>query len=159
MYESHFPRLFRYLDRLSGDPALSADLAQEAFVRLLRRGAPPDEPAAWLISVAMNLLRNAKTSESRRRRLLSVARGEATLADPSPEPGAVLDAGDVRGRVRAALARLPERDRHLLLLRAEGYRYHELATALALNVASVGVLLARAKRAFRAAYEESGNAR
>jgi len=35
LYEAHFPRLFRYLDRLSGDPALSADLAQEAFVRLL----------------------------------------------------------------------------------------------------------------------------
>jgi RNA polymerase sigma-70 factor (ECF subfamily) len=154
LYETHFPRLFRYLDRLSGDAALAADLTQETFVRLYGRAAPPDDPAAWLITVAMNLLRNAKSTAARRIRLLGAARGEATLADPPPEPGAAVDSADLSRRVRAALAQLPERDRHLLLLRAEGYRYRELAAVLELNAASVGVLLARAKRAFRAAYEE-----
>lgn len=159
MYEAHFPRLFRYLDRLSGDTALAADLAQEAFVRLYGRGAPPDDATAWLMTVAMNLLRNAKSTEARRVRLLGSARGEATLSDPPPQPGDAMETADVRRRVRAALDRLPERDRQLLLLRSEGYRYQELAAALDLNAASVGVLLARAKRAFRAAYEERGDAR
>jgi RNA polymerase sigma-70 factor (ECF subfamily) len=62
-------------------------------------------------------------------------------------------AGDASEAVRAALNRLSERDRQLLLLRADGYRYHEIAVALDLNEASVGTLLARAKRAFREAYD------
>jgi DNA-directed RNA polymerase specialized sigma24 family protein len=41
----------------------------------------------------------------------------------------------------------------LLLLRAEGYRYRDIAAALELNESSVGTLLARAKSAFRNHYE------
>ena len=63
-----------------------------------------------------------------------------------------------RDRVRAALDRLSERDRQILLLRAEGYGYRDLAVALDLNEASIGTLLARAKRAFRDAYEGAGDA-
>ncbi len=42
----------------------------------------------------------------------------------------------------------------MLLLRAEGYSYQEIAVALQLNQASVGTLLARARDAFRATYED-----
>jgi RNA polymerase sigma-70 factor (ECF subfamily) len=156
LYDMHFPRVRRFLDRLSGDAALAADIAQDTFVRLYRRGAPPHEPAAWLITVALNLLRNSRSTEARRRKLLSTVRGEATVGDPSRPPDETVDGADTRQRVRDALALLSERDRQLLLLRGEGYRYHELAATLQLNPASVGVLLARAKRAFRAAYEEGG---
>lgn len=152
----HFPRVRRFLDRLTGDAELAADIAQDTFVRLYRRGASPDQPAAWLVTVALNLLRNRKSTEGRRRKLLSTVRGEATVADAARRPDESAEAADMRPRVRDALARLSERDRELLLLRGEGYRYHELAAALKLNPASVGVLLARAKRAFRAAYEERG---
>jgi RNA polymerase sigma factor (sigma-70 family) len=58
--------------------------------------------------------------------------------------------------VRAAIDRLPERERRMLLLRAEGYSYRDIAAALDLNEASVGVLLARARRAFREAYGGGG---
>jgi RNA polymerase sigma factor (sigma-70 family) len=61
-------------------------------------------------------------------------------------------------RIRRAMAGLGERERHLLLLRSEGYSYREMATALDLNEASVGVLLARAKQAFLAHYRESADA-
>lgn len=154
----HFARVRRFLDRLSGDPALAADIAQDAFVRLYRRGSSPDEPAAWLITVALNLLRNSRSTAARRQRLLSTARAEATLADGARGPDELAESADLRRRVWAALERVPERDRQLLLLRSEGYRYHELAAALSLNPASVGVLLTRAKRAFRAAYDGAGGA-
>jgi RNA polymerase sigma-70 factor (ECF subfamily) len=159
LYDTHFARVFRCLDRLSGDPALAADLAQEAFVRLYKRGSAPDEPAAWLVTVALNLLRNAKSTEARRARLLTPTRSAAALADPPADPVETMEAAEAAMRVRAALARLAERDRQLLVLRSEGYRYRELATALGLNAGSVGVLLTRAKRAFRTAYEEHGHAR
>ena len=67
--------------------------------------------------------------------------------------------GESRRDVRAALETLPERDRQILLLHGEGYRYREIALALRMNEASVGTLLARARRAFRDAYEEMTRAR
>lgn len=154
MFEAQFARLYRYLDRLSGEPELASDIAQEAFVRLFRRGSMPDTPEAWLISVALNLFRNAKSSRSRRSRLLTATRSEGVLADSPPAPDQAVMGEESRVRVRAALDRLPERERGLLLLRAEGYSYRDMSVALELNEASIGTLLARARHAFRECYED-----
>jgi RNA polymerase sigma-70 factor (ECF subfamily) len=157
LFEAHRPRLLRVLARLSGEPELAADLAQEAFVRLYRRGSLPDAPEAWLITVALNQLRNERATCKRRLRLLEPV-AAAVHADPPPS---LEDASATRAtqrRVRAALERLSERDQRLLVLRAEGCRYRDIAAVLALNEASVGTLLARARRAFLAAYEEAPDA-
>jgi RNA polymerase sigma-70 factor (ECF subfamily) len=156
VFQSEFPRLFRYLDRLSGEPDLAADLSQEAFVRLYRRGSMPDNPSLWLVTVALNLFRNTRSTTARRARLLTMVRGQATVADPPPSPDDVGE--DAGGRVRATLRALPSRDQELLLLRAEGHSYQDIAVALNLNAASIGTLLARAKRAFREAYENAPDA-
>jgi RNA polymerase sigma-70 factor (ECF subfamily) len=156
LFHGHFQKLYRYLDRLSGEPELAADIAQEAFIRLYERGSPPDRPEAWLITVATNLFRNARTKGVRRTRLLTPAREGEILPDPPLSPAAMVDADESRRLVRAALDRMPERERQMLLLRAEGYGYRDIAGALNLNEASVGTLLARAKRAFRELYE-TGN--
>lgn len=153
-FRAHHDRLFRVLDRLSGDPDLAADLTQEAFIRLHGRGAMPDAPDAWIITVALNLYRNATVSVSRRRELLTLERGAALHSEPERADQGTEPEDDRRERVRAALDALPARDRELLLLRAEGYAYRDLAEALSLNEASVGVLLARAKERFRRTYEE-----
>jgi RNA polymerase sigma-70 factor (ECF subfamily) len=153
LFDGHFERLFRYLNRLSGDPDLAADLAQEAFVRLYRRGSLPDAPAAWLVTTAMNLFRNTRSTRSRRARLLTVPRGEEAHSDPPPTADVAASAEATRRRVRAAVDGMPERDRHLLLLRAEGYSYREIAAALELNESSVGTLLARARTTFRNSYQ------
>jgi RNA polymerase sigma-70 factor (ECF subfamily) len=157
LFDEHQPRLLRFLDRLTGEPELAADLAQEAFLRLYRRGAPPDSPGAWLVSVAMNLFRNAQSKRSRRAQLLTRAPAESLLADaPGARPAAGME--PERIRVRTALDTLPGRERQMLLLHAEGYRYAEIATALELKETSVGTLLARARRAFRQAWEETSHA-
>jgi RNA polymerase sigma factor (sigma-70 family) len=158
LFDARFQRLYRYLTRLSGEPELAADLAQEAFVRLYQRGSMPDAPEAWLVSVAMNLFRNASARRSRRHRLLTAARGEAVHSDPTRPADERAEAEDSRRRVRLTLDRLPERERRMLLMRAEGYSYRDIATALELNEASVGVFLARARRAFRESYENAFDA-
>jgi len=158
LFDAHFPRLFRVMNRLSGESELAADVVQEAFVRLYQRGSLPDAPEAWVITVAMNLFRNEKSTRSRRRGLLTPARSEHALADPPPSPEQAAAAKDARRQVRQTLDRLPERERRLLLLRAEGYSYRDIAAALELNEASVGVLLARARRAFRTTHEEAVDA-
>ena len=59
-------------------------------------------------------------------------------------------------RVREVLGGLKPRDAQLLLLRAEGLAYRELAEALGVQPGSVGTLLARAEaefeKRFRARY-------
>jgi RNA polymerase sigma-70 factor (ECF subfamily) len=152
VFDANFARLFRYLDRLSGDADLAADLAQETFVRLYDRGVLPDAPAAWLITVAMNLFRNERVTLSRRRRLLTEARSRHALGDAGATPDDQTIAEETRRRVRAAVDRMPERDRRLLLLQAEGFSYREIAAGLGLHEPSVGTLLARARRGFRAHY-------
>lgn len=155
LFKKEFDWLYRFLDRLSGDPDLASDLAQDSFAKLYRRGSLPDRPNAWLVTVALNLFRNTRSTASRRLRLLTVERAEHVHADPPPSPEGAAVADDRRRGVRLALDRLPERDRQLLLLRAEGMSYRDLADVLQLNEASVGTLLARAKRAFREHYDEA----
>jgi RNA polymerase sigma-70 factor (ECF subfamily) len=159
VFDANFVRLFRYLDRLSGEPELAADLAQEAFVRLYQRGALPDAPEAWLITVAMNLFRNDRGSRRRRQRLLTEARAANVLAEGDRLPDDQVVAEETRVRVRAAIDRMPERERRLLLLSVEGFSYREIADSLGLHEASVGTLLARARRRFRALYEERADVR
>lgn len=149
LFNEHHSRIYRYLDRLSGDAELAADIAQESFARLYRRGSVPDRPEAWLITVALNLFRNARSMRSRRRSLLTAGRAAQSLSDPAPDPSAAVAAAESRARVRAALGQMSERERSLLLLRAEGFAYRDIAATLDLNETSVGTLLARARRAFR----------
>jgi RNA polymerase sigma factor (sigma-70 family) len=158
LFRGHFHRLYRYLDRLSGDPDLAADLAQDTFIRLYRRGSPPDRPEAWLITVATNLFRNERSTRARRSRLLTSRPSSELLADPPLPALPLVEQEDSRQRVRAALDQLPEREQRLLLLRAEGYSYRDLANALELKEASVGTLLARAKQAFLQHYEAEADA-
>jgi RNA polymerase sigma factor (sigma-70 family) len=154
-FDSRFAELFRWLDRYSGDPSLAADVAQETFVRLYDRGAMPDDLRAWIVSVALNLVRDEQRRTTRRRRLLLQRPASTTMADAEPSPEDDVLAAERRTLVRHALRAMEPRDRTLLLLREEGYSYRELALALALNESSVGTLLSRAKSAFRDAFAAS----
>lgn len=152
LYGAHAESLQRLLTRLADDADVAADLAQDAFIRLYRRGSAPAAPGAWLVSVALNLFRNHVATHRRRERLLGAADEPAVRQDAPPHADASLLSSEDRQRVRRAIDSLPERDRMLLLLRAEDYSYRDCASALNLSAASVGVMLARAKRAFRDAY-------
>ncbi|UCF21171.1 MAG: sigma-70 family RNA polymerase sigma factor [Gemmatimonadota bacterium] len=156
-FDRHFASLFRYLDRLSGDPDLAADVAQEAFIRLYRRGALPARTGSWLVVVARNLYRNARSKSRRRRRLLAGEQVRRAMGDSNPSPVFSLEAAGARKTVRKALDALPEREREILLLRYEGFSYREIAETLELKETSVGTLLLRAKQAFRRALEDSGD--
>jgi len=63
-----------------------------------------------------------------------------------------------RALVRAAIARLPERQGKLLLLRHAGFAYAEIAATLELAPGSVGTLLVRAEQAFLTVYDQVGTA-
>ena len=146
-----YPSLFRYLNRLTGDPDVAADIAQEAFVRLLQRPLPEADARRWLFTVGTNLVRDwARAGERQRRLLKDSYRGPTppVMPDESAERSQRIAA------VRAALAQIAPRDREILLMREEGFRYAEIADVVGVAPGSVGTLLARALRRFAIAYGE-----
>lgn len=150
LYDRLQPSLWRYVHRLVGDADAADDIAQEAFVRLLSRpDLRGDSARLWLFTVATNLVRDRGRTSSRRRRLLS-----AVPVGPEPPPHASerLERRERVQSVREALEELPERDRHLLLMREEGFSYREIADVVGVAPGSVGTLIARAIKRFTAVY-------
>ena len=106
------------------------------------------------MTVGLNLFRNSSTTKRRRARLLTADRSVHVLADPAPSPDVLAVARETRRKVRAALNHLSAREQQLVLLRAEGYSYREVAEIMQMNPLSVGTLLARAQAEFRRIYQE-----
>ena len=158
LFDERFVSLYRYLDRLSGDPDLAEDLAQEAFVRLHRRREIPNDARAWLAAVASNLFRDERRRARRRHNLLARQPADLTLGSAPPSPDEDVQRAERRTRVRQALDRLTLRDREMLLLRHEGYSYREIASAVGVAETGVGTMLIRATEAFRAAFMEKSSA-
>ncbi|HEX5725725.1 MAG TPA: sigma-70 family RNA polymerase sigma factor [Longimicrobiaceae bacterium] len=150
LFRNLYPSLFRYLHRLTGDSDAAEDIAQEAFVRLLGRSMPEKEARLWLFTVATNLFRDSARTSRRRERLLTA---EPWTPSALPRPDESLERTRTVDRVRRALDRLAPRDRQMLLMREEGFRYDEIARVAAVAPGSVGTLLARATRRFIAVYE------
>lgn len=158
LFRERFTMLYRYLKRMSGDSALADDVAQESFVRLHARGTMPADPAAWLVSVANNMVRDEHRSDKRHRRLLALWVAPAEESRRTPPSDARVLAQEREAAVRRALDVLPPRDRRLLILRHEGFSYREIAEALGVAPSSVGTLLARATAALTTAYRGMNHA-
>lgn len=149
LFKRLHPSLFRYLHRLTGDADVAEDVAQEAFVRLLRQRLSEAEVRPWLFTVAMNLVRDGARKTERRNRLLTTAPALVTafrMPDENIEQAERVEA------VRHVLNQMSERDRQLLLMREEGFRYDEIAAVVGVAPASVGTLIARALRRFMNLY-------
>jgi RNA polymerase sigma-70 factor (ECF subfamily) len=153
-FEAYHTPLYRYVAKLTGDPDLAADAAQEAFVRLSQR--PPrhfGNLRAWLYTVATNYALDTLKVSRRRMTLLGDAAQRSLLADCETAPDLDLERRERREVVRAALNQLRERERVALLMRAEGFSYKEVGNALGVSVNSVGVIAARALRKLAAALQ------
>ena len=148
-FHLHYERIARVIARVVGDHGRAEDLAAEALWKLWRTPQAHGESAAgWLYRTAVRMGLNELRSGQRRLRY------EALSGAPpsSPTPEEVHAAAEEREQVRQILATLRERQAELLLLRASGLSYDELAIALGLNPASIGTLVGRAQQAFRKEY-------
>ena len=144
LFAEHHAALFRYLSRMTGDPDLAADAAQEAFVRLVERPPAAGETRGWLFRVGMNAVRESERTRVRRLRLLNEEPARAPLGDAPPGADETLLREERRAMVRRALAELSERDRQILLMREDGFTHREIAEAVGTTPGSVGTMIARA---------------
>jgi RNA polymerase sigma-70 factor (ECF subfamily) len=152
LFRRYAQQVYRAVYRLAGSPETAEDILQETFLTLFRQ--PPQPPlkaplVAWLCRVALNrgynLLRATQREEQR------LAGWETTHHAQEPDQAAIRREEQLA--VRAALARLPERQSRLLLLRHAGLSYGEVAAALELAPGSIGTMLVRAERAFLGVFQ------
>ena len=148
LYHEYHASLVRMLYRRTGDADRAEDLAHEVFARAL--AAPPENPRPWLFAVALNLVRDDGRRAVRQGRRLELLRAEGPSSSPAPDQE--LERVEQAATVREALDSLAPRDREVLLLKAEGFNYDEIAAILGLAKGAIGTTLARARRRLVEAY-------
>ena len=148
LVEEHQAIAFRTAYLITGSAADAEEAAQEAFVRAwlaLRRFRRGADFRPWLLAIVANEGRN-------RRRREGLA--ERAAADLSWRPPASQAAGEGDGRLRDALATLPERDRSVLACRfVLDLSEQETAGVLDIPVGTVKSRTARALERLRGTLE------
>lgn len=155
LFTQWYPQLVGLSTRLTRNRADAEEIAQEAFIRLANSpvlARPEAEIGAWLRRVCLNLGANRLRDDQRARDRVDRAGRLWLVGAAAPDPADQVTRQETRDTVRQALGGLPDRQRDCLILRHAGYSYAEIAATLNLAVGSVGALIARGERAFRAAY-------
>lgn len=141
--------IWRYLLCLNVSPMETEEIIQDTFLRLFRHlhsGGRVDNLRGWIFRVAHNIGIN----ELKRRKYLgtSNARPAADFRelsiDPSPNPEEILLRKERMVRTHKAISALSGRQKECLYLRAEGFRYREIAELLGVTVSTVAEMLHRA---------------
>jgi RNA polymerase sigma-70 factor (ECF subfamily) len=140
----------RYLLYLGVSPTDADEIVQETFFRLCRHlhaGGREDKLRGWVFRVAHNISINKL--KSRKRFFSSVPEALSELdavADPRRGPEELLLLREKMARVHAAVSALSEQQKQCLYLRAEGFRYREIAEILEVTISTVAESLRRAIR-------------
>jgi RNA polymerase sigma factor (sigma-70 family) len=121
------------------------DLMQEVLLAVWKsipsfRGEA--QPTTFLYRVSHNAALSWRRAQRNYRKRVEQAQGFAMM-EPRPEQSAVRD--ERLQQLYAAIRRLPELDRSLILLSLDGVSYHDMATIHGLSESNVGVRLNRIK--------------
>jgi len=140
------PSLRAYLCCLGITLDQAEDVIQEAFLRLVshrfEQGAT-ENLRAWIFRVAHNLSMNIHRSQRRASSDVEPALVIQDRADPRPSPEQQILLDERMKRFEDAFAHLTLKQRQCVLLRAEGFRYREIACVLGISVQRVGELMQR----------------
>lgn len=155
LWQTHSPRLLRYLLRLTGDRQTAEDLTQETFlqaIRHLRRAkTAPQNETAWLYTIATNLFRD---QVRRKKRIAWLPFNLRKHEEGVPDRSEGLAEQELVGRV---LRSLPAETAAMLVLReAEGFSTHEVAALMGLEYEAARKRIARARLQFRERYQQMG---
>ena len=144
-FRRHYDQVYRYLRWRTHDHYRAEELTQQVFAEAaasLRETG--DSPLAWLYTVA-------------KRRFADEARKRGAQISPVPAPETREYGTAVASTVRAALDRLPEGQRQVVVLKLlRGARFAEIGESLGLTEAAAKMRFVRALEALRSELEEKG---
>lgn len=147
LYDDLRPSLQAYLCCLGMSADQAEDVIQETFLRLVRFRfeRAEDNLRAWIFRVAHNLSMDVHRFQ---RRWSASDDDEAhkairRRADPAPSPEQRVILDERMRLFEDAFSQLTPKQRQCVLLRAEGFRYREIAEILGISVQRVGELMQR----------------
>lgn len=156
VFLDHYEGILRVLLRVTGNRAQAEELANEVFWRLSQKSSlwlVTNNVGGWLYRTATRLGIDTLRASTRRSKYEQAASAE--IETDHQAPGGALNAllrEEERNRVRRALASMKPARAQILLMRADGASYQEIANALEVRAGSVGTLLRRAEDEFRKWY-------
>ncbi len=152
LFHQFYPAVYGILFRLLRNPVEAEELAMEVFWKLSRRptgwflGRPV---GPWLFRTATNAGLDAlKLAKRRQKYEANASASPVSSVHPLDD---MLRAENCRA-VQQVLGEMKIQQAQILLLRANGCSYKELAYALGLRSSSVGTLLSRAESEFQKRY-------
>ncbi|UCC81986.1 MAG: sigma-70 family RNA polymerase sigma factor [Gemmatimonadota bacterium] len=146
---------------LVGSHEDALDLSQEAFARAFRARAnlDPELPFyGYLYQIVrrlcFNFLRDSRTRRVRMEEATPWLMNQAGAKAAAADPGRSAERSELCAQVQAAIERLPEREREVLVLKEfEGLRYREIAELLGIPIGTVMSRLYTARRNLAAELE------
>lgn len=153
LFKLHYSHVVRKVMIIVKEQSVAEDIAQDVFVKLYHADRTTiDNILGWLTKVAVNTAYNYIRTEKRHQ-----ARKCKQEIYENDFVGSIEDRyvklEDI-SEVQKILMKLPERDRDILLLKFSGYSYEEIAVSKGMEKASIGSLLARAKKRFKKCFME-----
>lgn len=137
LYLTNHRSLCRFLTRMLRCEEAASEVAQEAYVRMLRyaQSTPLTHPRAYLFQVAANLARTRLRREHHNTRSLQ----EASLLEEIECPGENTERAAIAKqgleRLSQAVANLPPRCREVFLMnRMDGLSYQQIAERLGISL-------------------------
>lgn len=139
LFDHFAPRVKAYLMRLGAQAGQAEDLTQDVMVTVWRKAALFDDrqasAATWIFTIA----RNRRIDAIRRTRRPEIDPNDPLFVpDAEPQPDAVLVTAEREDRLRAAMAKLSD-DQRALLVQAfyDGKSHSEIAAATRLPLGTV----------------------
>jgi RNA polymerase sigma-70 factor (ECF subfamily) len=163
IYRNHHRYVQMQARRVISDAHRAEDIAQEAFLRLVRQLLATDgqiKLRAWLHRTTTNLAidehRRSRTLQQYQEQRSPLEELHRTLdRGDRGHPEQEAESGEVRSTIRRVIDTMPERYRAILALRElEGLDYISIARAMDLSVSAVESLLFRARRRFTETYQQ-----
>ena len=142
LFEEFRNPLFRYLLSLGLTAQDGEEVIQEVFLALfqhLRAAKPRHNLHGWIFRVAHNQALKLRSRGAQSPGATSVDHPP----DPEPNPEQQALFNQRQRRLSAVIRALPEQDRACLSLRAEGFRYREIARILGISLGGVAYSLER----------------
>jgi RNA polymerase sigma factor (sigma-70 family) len=152
LYRRHGNACYRMAWRVTANQALAEDAVQETFTGLWRDPAAyqPSQGSvrAWLLGLCHHKAVDAVRRETAQQRRQDARAAQSALDPPAaPDPAAAAWAGIRAEEVRAALAELPEPQRHALALAYfGGYTQREIAQLTGVPLGTVKTRMYTAMR-------------